>query len=64
MNLTTHTEDNRSTRQRTFARKVQDLFRPRARRHDRLLVLSLALFNSGESWAQVFSPLKVREKVG
>ena len=50
--------------QRSLTQRVRELLRPRLRRHDPLLVLSLTNFNSGGGWAQVFSPLKVRENVG
>ncbi len=65
MNLTQIVSGNSHTEPlRTFAQRARNLFRPRRRRHDPLLVLSLATFNSGGGWAQVLSPLKVRESVG
>ena len=64
MTLMAASKDNGRIAQRTFAQKIRRLFRPRQRRHDPFLVLSLATFNSGDSWAEVFSPLKVRENVG
>ena len=38
-------------------------FRPRRRRHDPMLVLSMAIFNSGSSWNQIFNPVPQRENI-
>jgi hypothetical protein len=32
--------------------------------HDPMLVFNMSIFNSGNGWQDVFSPLKARETVG
>jgi hypothetical protein len=48
---------------KTNQKKSRKLFRARRRRHDRMLVLSMALFNSGSSWNRIFSPVPERENI-
>jgi hypothetical protein len=43
--------------------KVRKWFRPRHRSHDPMLVFSMSIFNSGSSWARIFSPICERENV-
>lgn len=38
-------------------------FQRRRRRHDPMLVLSMASFNSGSGWSQIFNPVPQRENV-
>ena len=64
MNATADQNNKTPNVQRTLVQKLRHRFAPRGRRHDPFLVLSLATFNSGDSWAEIFSPLKVRENVG
>lgn len=47
----------------THQKKSRKLFRTRRRRHDRMLVLSMSLFNSGSSWNRIFNPVPERENV-
>ena len=46
-----------------YQKKSRRWFRPRRRRHDAMLVLSLSIFNSGKSWDRIFSPIPQRENV-
>lgn len=48
---------------RTKQAKTHKWFRARRRRHDPMLVLSMALFNSGSSWDRIFNPVPQHENV-
>jgi hypothetical protein len=47
----------------TNQKKTRKWFGPRRRRHDAMLVLSLAIFNSGSSWNRIFNPVPERENI-
>jgi len=50
-------------KQKMQQRKARTWFRARRRRHDRMLVLSMSIFNSGTSWNRIFNPVPERENV-
>ena len=47
----------------SFVQKMRAAFAPRPRRHDPMLVLSLAIFNFDHGWSRVLNPLKTHESV-
>jgi hypothetical protein len=38
-----------------FRNKLRNAFRPRARRHDPMLVLNMSIFNFTDGWSRTFS---------
>jgi len=38
-----------------FRSKLRNVFRPRARRHDPMLVLNISIFNFTDGWSRTFS---------
>jgi hypothetical protein len=42
-------------RENNFRTKLRNIFRPRARRHDAMLVLNMSIFNFTDGWSRTFS---------
>jgi len=42
-------------RENNFRSRVRKLFRPRARRHDPMLVFNMSIFNFTDGWSRTFS---------
>jgi hypothetical protein len=42
--------------------KWRGMFRRNRRRHDRMLVLNMAVFNAADGWDRIFNPLKTHER--
>jgi hypothetical protein len=42
-------------RENNFRNKLRNVFRPRARRHDRMLVLNMSIFNLTDGWNRTSS---------
>ena len=43
------------TKEQSFRKKLQRIFRRRARRHDPILVLNMSIFNFTDGWKRTFS---------
>ena len=39
----------------SFSRRLRQIFRRRARRHDPMLVFNMSIFNSTDGWSRTFS---------
>jgi hypothetical protein len=42
-------------RENNFRRALREIFQPRARRHDPMLVLNMSIFNFTDGWSRTFS---------
>jgi len=42
-------------RENNLRSKLRDVFRPRARRHDPMLVLNMSIFNFTDGWSRTFA---------
>jgi hypothetical protein len=52
------------TRQRpSLIYRWQQIFSPRQRRHDPMLVLNMTIFNLAGGWNRIFNQLKIHENV-
>jgi hypothetical protein len=61
MNLDNKTDYEQLTGERSFTRRWREVFRRERRRHDPMLVLSMATFNFVDGWSRTFNPLKAHE---
>ena len=43
------------TKEQSFSRRLRQIFRRRARRHDPMLVFNMSIFNSTDGWSRTFS---------
>jgi hypothetical protein len=43
------------TKEQSFSQSLRRIFRRCARRHDRMLVLNLSIFNFTDGWSRTFS---------
>jgi hypothetical protein len=43
------------TKEQSFRKKLQRIFRRRVRGHDRMLVLNMSIFNFTDGWSRTFS---------